>query len=197
MKKLNEYSYNDLKDIIEDVRMSYQWYITRDGEIFSANAENFLESISIYAQFCIPETAESFLKDIRYIVYHPKIPQLVIKDKEKEEIVKQIVKNNTDFIIENLFDYINACQIVETYAETNSWKEVETKLHEQGHSGYTFSGLSNVLIKYFPMGVEFIDKFAATRTSRDKEFNKYYLDLKQKVSSKKETNHVELCQHEQ
>ncbi len=52
------------------------------------------------------------------------------------------------------------------------------KNKEQGHTGLTFSGLSNVMIVYSKIGVEFIEIFDPGRINRDESFKKYYTKVK-------------------
>lgn len=62
--------------------------------------------------------------------------------------------------------------------ETHSWEDIDMVLEKQGHSGYTFSGLANMMIRYSDIGVEFVDKYCPTRLKRDDGFAELYNEAK-------------------
>ena len=64
--------------------------------------------------------------------------------------------------------------IMEAYNNTHSWEEVDKVLRSQGHSGFTFSGLLNVMIKYSVIGAEFTDRYAPLELKRDSNLKKAY-----------------------
>ena len=67
-------------------------------------------------------------------------------------------------------------------------KIVEELVREQGHSGWTFSGLSNILIKYSLIGVDFIEKFDPDRIIRDENFREYYNKAKEYMATRETLN---------
>ncbi len=114
-------------------------------------------------------------KNIRDLVYNPKVlkPGVTIT---KE--LKAYLDYDKDCIIRALYHFIDAAEVMETYATTKSWEEVERTINNQGHSGFTFSCLRDVLLDYSIMGVEFIDRFDPDSISTDDERKKAYIERK-------------------
>lgn len=69
---------------------------------------------------------------------------------------------------------MDAGAIMKKYHETNSWEEVEKLVEEQGHSGYTFSGMCNVMLRFSQYGVEFVEHFDPYRAERSQDFQDMY-----------------------
>lgn len=181
----NKYNSNMLEEILEEVRISALLFVTKDGKINCPSAENFLEWINEYSVYCIPEKKEAWKDEVRKLIYSPLVPKPGNQD---NEFVKDIIKNNNYAIIDSLYNFMDAGRIMETFSATKSWEEVESVVSEQGHSGYTFSGLLNVLIEYAPFGVEFVDRYDQDRIKRDKNFKKLYNESKKYNEKRTELN---------
>lgn len=83
---------------------------------------------------------------------------------------------------------MNAGKIMQTYNNTKSWKEVDKIMEEQGHSGWTFSGLSNIMIQYSLIGADFIDRYDPHRVERSKDFKNIYDKSKNYIENRTELN---------
>lgn len=178
MKSTNKYN---LKEILDEVRACTLLCCTKNGEIYSASAEKYLKWLEEYTKFCIPEMVDEWKKVTRKIVYSPLVPKMQFRNSPETKI---LISNNDYEIIDDLYNFMNAGKIMETFNETHSWEKVREVIREQGHSGYTFSGLSIVMLQYSLIGVEFIDRFNPNM-SKDKEFKKLYLEQKQYIEKRK------------
>lgn len=166
-----KYGSKEIKEIINNVRICTLLRCTKSSLIYSSLAEEYLEWINEYSKYCIEEMKSKWEEDIRRIVYNPLIIEPEFKDNEDS---LKLIENNNNVIIDHLFDYMNAGLVMKAYDETGSWEEVDKVLDEQGHSGYTFSGLENILLLYALIGVDFINKYDPNRIKRDRKFKKIY-----------------------
>ena len=87
---------------------------------------------------------------------------------------QSLIENNNYVIIDHLYNYMNAGQIMKTYNDTKSWQEVDKVIEEQGHSGWTLSGLLNIMVQYSLIGTDLVDKYDTTKNQRDHNFQKMY-----------------------
>lgn len=166
-----KYGTKELIDILNDVRLCTLLYITKNGKVFSSKAEEYLRWINEYSKYCVSGMEDAWQEDIRRILYNPLILKPEYKDSDKG---LELIKNNNGVIIDKLFDYMNAGMIMDEFARTQSWGEVQKVLDEQGHTGFTMSGLESVLIMYALIGNEFIDQFDKDRVRRDANFRSIY-----------------------
>lgn len=183
----NQVNYNTekLKDILSNVRICTQLYCTVNGKIHSIEAESYLSWINEYSKYCLPEMVNSWQEVTRHLIYSPLVLRPGV---EVTPEIKTMIDINEYNIIRDLYDFMNAGKIMQVYDETASWEEVDKVLNEQGHSGYSFSGLSNMMILYSPIGVDFIERYEPSRIKRDKEFKKYYDKAKEYNANRKELN---------
>ena len=173
--EIKKYNYDKIKEILNEIRHSTLLCCTKNGKIYSSSAEEYLKWLGEFAKYCLPEKVEEWNENIRKILYSVIVPKHKFKD---DPHVKRIVESNEYAIIDSLYNFMNAAEIMETYDKTNSWECVREKIKEQGHTGFTFSGLSNVMIEYSKIGVEFIENLDPDRINRDESFKKYYTKVK-------------------
>lgn len=181
----NKYNSKQLEKILDEVRACTLFFVTKNGKIDCPSAEEYLTWINQYSKYCIPEMAESWKENVRKIIYSPLVPK---PEHQDNPIAKDLINNNNYVIIDNLYNFMNAGKIMQVYNDTKSWEEVDKVLTEQGHSGYTFSGLLNVIIQYSLIGVEFVDKYDPNRIKRDKNFKKVYNQSKSYIENRTELN---------
>lgn len=180
MKK-NKYNTKQLEEILDGVRACTLLFVTKNGKIDCPSAEEYLTWINQYSKYCIPEMAENWKETVRKIIYSPLVPK---PEHQNNPITKDLIENNNYVIVDNLYNFMDAGEIMQTYNDTKSWEEVDKVIKEQGHSGYTFLGLENVMIQYSLIGVEFIDRYDYNRTKRDKDFKKLYNKSKSYVENR-------------
>ncbi len=181
----NKYSSKRLEEILDEVRVCTLLYVTKNGKIDCLSAEEYLTWINQYSKYCIPEMAESWKENIRKIIYSPLVPKPKHQDNSS---VKELIRNNDIAIIDNLYNFMDAGRIMKTYDDTKSWEEVDKVVKEQGHSGWTLSGLLNIMIQYSLIGVDFVDRYDPGRINRDKDFKKVYDISKSYVENRTELN---------
>lgn len=184
MKK-NKYSSEQLRKILDEVRTNSLLFCTKNGKIDCTSAEEYLMWISQYSIYCIPEMKESWEENTRKLIYSPLVP----KPQHRDDLyVKEMIENNNYAIIDNLYNFMDAGKIMQTYHDTKSWEEVDKAVKEQGHSGWTFSGVLNIMIQYSLIGVDFVDRYDPNRIKRDKEFQKEYNKAKSYVENRTRLN---------
>lgn len=181
----NKYNSKQIEEILDRIRISALLFITKDGKIDCQEAENFLTWLNGYAQYCIPEMKEKWKDSTRQILFGAIVPKPGHLDDAQ---VKEYISKNNYAIIDNLYNFMNAGEIMQTYNETKSWEEVGKILDKQGHSGWTFSGLMNVMIEYSPIGVEFANIYDEDRINRDDNFKKVYDKTDNYLEKRKELN---------
>jgi len=183
-----ELKYNSaaIKDILNEVTICTQLFCTKNGEIYSTSAEEFLEWINEYTKYIIPEKVDTWKKVTRKCIYSP----LVLKhDIEITKPIQRLIESREYAIIDNLFNFIDAGEIMKTFDETKSWDEVYKVLQEQGHSGWTFSGVLNVMINFSSLGVEFVDRYAPYKLDRDEGCKELYEEMKDYNNKRNELNY--------
>lgn len=141
----NKYNSKQLEEILDEVRTCTLLFVTKNGKINCPSAEEYLTWINQYSKYCIPEMAEIWKETIRNLIYSPLVPK---PQHQENSIVKEVIENNNYVIIDNLYNFMGAGKIMQTYNETKSWEKVDNVLKEQGHSGWTFSGLLNIMVQY-------------------------------------------------
>lgn len=120
-------------------------------------------------------------ENTRKIIYSPLVPKPKFRN---DSITKSLIEADDYTIIDNLYNFMDAGRIMKTFDEIKSFEKVREVIREQGHSGYTFSGMASVMLQYSSIGVEFIDRFCPNMI-KDKEFKKLYLKRKQYVEERK------------
>ena len=180
--QLKPYGAAELKVILNAVRLVKRFHITENGEIHSAMAEEYLKWLNQYAVYCSEDKQEAWKKDTHDIVYRPKVIKPIC---ERDMKAQQTIANDDYGIIDDLYNFMDAGEIMKTYHETESWQKVYEVLKGQGHSGYTFSGVASIILEYAPFGVDFIDRCCPERINYDEEFKKVYM------GRKKRNEHVE------
>lgn len=181
----NKYKSKQIKEILDSIRLNTLLHITKDGKIDCPEADNFIAWIDGYAKYCIPEMQEKWKEAIRKILNGTIVPKPKYQSDTK---VQEIVISNDYTIIDNLYNFINAGEIMQTYEETKSWEEVNKIVDKQGHSGWTLSGLLNIMIQYSLIGVEFVDLVDQDRINRDESFKKLYDEAKSYNDNRTELN---------
>lgn len=174
-----------MEKILDEVRACTLLYVTKKGKIDCSSAEEYLMWINQYSQYCMPEMTKSWKETIRKIIYSPLVPKPQYQD---NSITKELIENNNYVIIDNLYNFMNAGKIMQTYNNTKYWEEVDKVIKEQGHSGWTFSELLNIMIQYSLMGVDFVDRYDPDRIKRDKNFRKIYNKSKNYIEKRTELN---------
>ena len=172
----NKWSLEKLESMLDEVRLYTLFHITKNGKIYSTVAEGYLKYISKYSKYCIPEMADGWINTIRNLIYNDVL--VLNQQYQNDSSAKQLIKDNNYEIIDNLYNFMDAGVIMEVYNNTHSWEEVDKVLKSQGHSGFTFSGLLNVMIKYSVIGADFADRYAALELKRDSDLKKAYKKLK-------------------
>lgn len=174
MRKVR-YTLEQLEEVLDNVRTSTLMYCLRDGKVVSSYAEEYLRWINQYAKYCIPEMADVWKNENRKVVYSPLVVDPKFKDDPRVEIL--LAKNNWQ-ITDILDSFMFAGELMEVYDNTHSWEEVDKLLEEQGHSGWTFTGVVNTMLKYSTIGVQFADKYYPGKRNIDSGFRKLYEERK-------------------
>lgn len=158
-------SYENMMMTIRRVEVCKALYITKNGKIISYDAEELIESMKEFNIFLEPDKIELW-NNIRKIIYGT---YSYIRKEGEDPLVKRAVDNRRYIIIDSLYNYINAGEIMRVYKQTNSWDEVYKTLQEQGHSGWTFSGVALVLKEFSTFGLEFLQRYAPHMIKENKE----------------------------
>jgi len=146
-------------------------------QLVGISKSDLAESYNSYTKYCFPELKEEWNRMTRVIVYQP---LTLNKD--------MIIDPNVYGRVNTLANFMEAGEIMQTFFETKSWEEVDKVLDRQGHTGYTFSGMANVLILFSPMGVEFVDRYTKDRLERDQGFRDNYIVAKERINARNKLN---------
>ena len=166
-----KYSSGEIKGILKNVTWSSRMHCTRGGKVYSSSAEEFLRWINEYTKYCRPDEVDNWNSICRDKIYNP----LILKDGvECTPELQKLIHNREYEIVDCLFNFMDAGAIMKKYHDTNSWDEVEMLIKEQGHSGYMFSGMCNVMLRFSQYGVEFVDHFDPFRAERCQAFQDMY-----------------------
>ena len=174
MKK--KYNSKYIRNILEGVVLSAQLYLTKNGRIWDPEAEEFINYLNGFTKYCYPFRCDDWKKNIREIIYSPKVPRPGV---EITDELKEYLDMDKTIIINAIYHFIDAAEVMEVYAKTHSWDEVEKTVNNQGHSGLTFGALRNILLDYALMGTEFADRFSPHSVDVDENFRKAYLERKE------------------
>ncbi len=175
----------DIRRILNEIRICTWLQCTDNGKIYSPSAEEYLSWLGQFKKYCIPEMASEWEITIRKIIYSTVVLKAQFKDDPRAQ---EIIDDDDCSIINSLHHFMDAGEIMKIYDETHSWEEVYELLQDQMHTGSTFSGLSDVIIQYSLIGVDFIDRFDSDRVVRDREFRKNYNKSKKYINSRQELN---------
>ncbi len=183
--EIKKYDLQKIREILDEVRVCTLLCCTQNGKVYSPAAEEYIKWLEGFAQYCIPEMKNNWGDTIRKIIYSVAVakPQF-----DNDPDIEKAIFDNENAIIDSLYNFMNAAQIMKIYDETHSWKYVGDMLKEQGHSGWTFSGLANILIQYSLMGVDFIEKFDPNRIKRDNNFKEYYYKASEYITARQTLN---------
>ena len=170
-----KYTSKDIRKILESVVVSTQLFLTKNGKVWDPEAEEFINYLNSFTKYCFPFRCDDWEKNIRELVYGPKVlkPGIEITNK-----LKEYLDYDKDIIINAIYHYIDAAEVMEAYATTHSWEEVQRIVNNQGHGGYTFECLRDILLDYALMGTEFADRFSPNSINKDENFKKAYLERK-------------------
>ena len=170
-----KYSSKDIINILERVVIHHQLHLTKDGKIYSPDAEEIIEWLNSYKKYCLPFRSDAWENSIRELLYHPKVlkPWIVIT-----EDLKKYLDDDKRCIMLALYHYMDAAEVMDTYATTKSWEEVEKTIENQGHTGHTFACMRDILLDYSLMGVEFVERFDPDSLEKNKDRKKAYLERK-------------------
>ena len=180
-----KYNPQKISEIINDIRICTLLYCTKNGKVYSSSAEEYIKWLGEFSKYCIPEMKNDWMDTIRKIVYGVVVTKPKFSD---DPAIQEIIRNNEYAIIDNLYNFMNAAEIMKVYDETHSWECVNYIVKKQGHSGWTFSGLSNTLIQYSLIGVDFIEKFDPNSINRDKDFKEYYNKTQEYITTRQVLN---------
>lgn len=179
MERLKEYSYTRLQEIINKVRMSLRLHIQKHNKPYCHEAEGFIQAVMAYSPLLIPERIKHFELVLRRYVYGlVELPEKLNENELQGRTFEQFEKLDTLSVVNDLYQYIDTCKVLKTWNDTHSWEEIDKVLHKQGHSGYSFSGVANMMLKYSDIGVEFIDRYCPDRIERDSNFAEIYNNTK-------------------
>lgn len=175
MEETRKYTTKDLKVVLSDVRMCTLLYCTNNNKVVSALAEGYIDYMNEFGRYCMPEKRNDWNEKIREIVYAP----IVLKPNTEvsSELSKMVIAKDYA-IIDSLFNFMNAAEIMKEYSETHSWERIDEIMEKQGHTGFTLSGLENIMLLYSNIGVEFVDRYDSSRIKRDKDFKEEYERIK-------------------
>ena len=180
-----KYNSQKISEILNDIRICTLLYCTKNGKVYSSLAEEYIKWLGEFNKYCIPEMKNVWIDTIRKIVYSVVITKPKFTD---DPDIQELIRNNEYAIIDNLYNFMNAAEIMKAYDETRSWECVNYIVKKQEHSGLTFSVLSNILIQYSLIGVDFIEKFDPNRISRDKDFKEYYNKAQEYIITRQTLN---------
>ena len=101
MGNITEYNSKRLREILNDVRMCTLLFLTRNGKIYSSDAESFLKVLKEYSKYCIPEMVDDWNDSIRKIIYSPIVPK---PQYQNDSQVQKMVNDNNYTIIDTLYN---------------------------------------------------------------------------------------------
>ncbi len=193
MERLKEYSYTRLQEMINNVRMSLRLHIQKHNKPYCHEAEGFIQAVMAYSPLVRPEKVKEFELVLRRYVYGcVALPETFDEKDLWNTTVERAEEMNTLAVVNSIYQLIDYCNVVKKWDDTQSWEEIDKVLHKQGHSGYSFSGLANMMIRYSDIGVEFVDKYCPDRLERDSDFAEIYNNAKTTLKSKQNENVVRI-----
>lgn len=169
------YRLKQLEEVLDNVRTSTLMHCTNNGKIVSSYAEEYLRWIGEYSKYCIPEMVDSWNEENRKIIYSPLVPNPNYREDPR---VRELIIRNNWKITDELDSFAYAGEIMKLYDETHSWEDIDKLLHEQGHTGWSFTGVVNTMLKYSMIGVQFVDKYYPGKRNIDPNFRKLYDERK-------------------
>ena len=166
-KQIEQYTAEDLfeptaENAIRDMTMSKLLFLTKNGEVYSSTANEYIEKMLAYATYCKKEEANNWIKTIKSLIFHAG-------------------ETNDEYILCELRSKEYAGIIMEQLANGKTMDEIKQIVREQGHSGFTISLLGQNMIMYSPYGLEFAEQVIGTyATKSQSELCKTYKREKRK-----------------
>lgn len=182
---MKKYSSEEIRGILEDVEVCAQLFFHKNNKIHSDMAEEFINRMGEYAKYCYPEMASRWKRKIREKIYSPLAPRGLMPINDR---IEGMIETRKMAIIDTLFSFINAGEIMRSYDETHSWEEIDKVLDSQGHTGSTFAALISLLILYWPGGVAFADRYDSTRIDINEKFKIGYEQAKEYQNTRGDLN---------
>lgn len=178
---MRKYSSKDIEKIILEVRNCILLYCTVDGKINCLSAEEFINYLSEYAKYVIPEKRQEWCDLIRAIIYNVK----AVKPCDLSPEIENLIKMSDEKIINELFYFIWVAEIMEAYDECHNINDAVKQLEKQGHSGWSQSGVLHEVLRFSMFGPEFVNAIDPNRIKRNKGFKHEYLETKEYFEMRK------------
>ena len=172
-----KYSQIDMQELIEEIRITTKINEKNNKNIEIKNAEDFLRYINNYSKYCTEDKKQLWKNTTSSLIYSP----LVLNDGVKiTPHIEQLINESDIEILDELYAYLCAGEIMEKYNKTKSWNEIDKILDRRKYSRYEFEKISDILIEYSSIGVNFIEKYDIKRLKKDKELQSRFFFLKRK-----------------
>lgn len=157
------YGLKELKDILGSIIKNQIV-----GDVNLREAEEFLAWLNTYTKYCFLEQKEKWQRITRETLYQELNPAYQVPN----------IWSNIYYRIEILHDFMNAGEIMQVFDEAKSWEEVDKILDKEGYPDDAITRLTNLLITFWPHGVEFVDRYLKDRLEQDKKFLENYENAK-------------------
>ena len=171
----------NIEEILSEIRIKNT---NKKELILDEKAERLLNKLKISSKYIYKKKVEEWNTYLRSLIYSPLI---LINSSKKIKHLNTILNTIDIEIIDELYAYIDAFEIIKKYELTKSWKEVEKLLKKQGQTSYSLDAISEILLEYSYIGVEFVNHFNKRCIINNLEMRRYYEEAI-KNKNRKENN---------
>lgn len=127
-----------MDEAIKSVKISKLLFLTKNRNIFSYEAEEYIYNLNRYSVYCKDDQKDNWESEIRNLVY-------------------AAGKVSDNYILEELSARENAAIIMNRISSGHSWDEIRRVVKNQGHSGSSISMLGQIMLRFSPCGIDFVE----------------------------------------
>lgn len=127
------------ENVIRNMRITKLLHVTKNGKFYSDMANKYVTKMGKYSKYCKEEEQDNWAKSI-------------------EAVILCAGEVNDYTLTEKLHGYQNAGEIMECMFSSKDWEKVKETVNNQGHTGSTMSSLGQILLRFSPNGVEFVQE---------------------------------------
>ena len=135
VRKMNEPT---AENALQDMKISQMLFLTKNGDFYSTIANEYLKILQTNRVYCKEEKQDEWNKKMKSLINH-------------------IGKIDDDSWLFHAWVYEKVGIFLEKLSKNCSWSEIDKMVHEQGHSGYSISYVSQMLLEFSPKGIEFVE----------------------------------------
>ena len=151
-----------VENAVRDMKLAKMFFITKNGKFYSSIANSYIDNMRKYIVYCNDDGKKNLIGEIE---------ELISLAGEMDEV---------DLMFE-LYAREHACKIMNLLSNGASWNEIKDYTKSHVLTNWVLSYLGQVMLRYSPQGIEFVDNIIGKKHLRFLEcLNEEYVKQKEK-----------------